>query len=116
MVFVGALLLSACGADTQALLLDTPTPPPVAEQPQAGEPEVVTEPEKLTDAETTNEEEQAQAEPTDPPAEPTPTIDDRIPEPELGFERGDPVLKATDPGTFVRSAGKPQLVELFAFW
>lgn len=35
---------------------------------------------------------------------------------EMGFERGSRTLKATDPGDFVKAAGKPQLVELFAFW
>ncbi|MEJ2759666.1 MAG: hypothetical protein P8046_14395 [Anaerolineales bacterium] len=34
----------------------------------------------------------------------------------LGFEPGDPNLKASDPNTFSPAAGEPQMVELFAFW
>ena len=41
--------------------------------------------------------------------------DTRIPEPELGFDYGDPNLKATAPSSFVRASGQPQLVELFAW-
>ena len=40
----------------------------------------------------------------------------QILEPELGFAPGDPNLKASNPSNFVRAAGQPQLVELFAFW
>ena len=39
-----------------------------------------------------------------------------IPMPELGFEPGDPELKATNPKVFTKAAGKPQMIELFAFW
>ncbi|HKJ26607.1 MAG TPA: hypothetical protein VJ965_03130 [Anaerolineales bacterium] len=42
--------------------------------------------------------------------------DGRLAMPELGFAPGDPDLKASDPANFVRAAGTPQMVELFAFW
>lgn len=35
---------------------------------------------------------------------------------ELGFELSDRELEASDPKDFVRAAGKPQVIELFAFW
>lgn len=40
--------------------------------------------------------------PVPPTVEPTPTV--RV------------LMLATDPATFVRAAGQPQLVEFFAFW
>jgi hypothetical protein len=39
-----------------------------------------------------------------------------IPVPELGFSYGTPGLYASDPDEFIAAAGKPQFVELFAFW
>ena len=47
--------------------------------------------------------------PTTPPME-------GIPVPELGFEYGAITLHASNPSSFVAAAGRPQLVELFAFW
>jgi hypothetical protein len=116
LVFILTLLLTACSADTEALLLDTPTPQPAADLPEVVETEVVSEPEPPVETDVPSEVEQPTAEPTATAVEATPTTDPRIPEPELGFRRGNPELKATDPSTFVRAAGKPQLVELFAFW
>jgi hypothetical protein len=43
-----------------------------------------------------------------------------LPADEVSSEQPTPTarvaLEATDPTTFVRAAGKPQLVEFFAFW
>ncbi|HKJ26605.1 MAG TPA: hypothetical protein VJ965_03120, partial [Anaerolineales bacterium] len=66
-------------------------------EPQAEEPTVVIEPTVTLPA-------------------PTATDDGTIPMPALGFEPGDPNLHATTPDIFIRAAGRPQLVELFAFW
>jgi len=38
------------------------------------------------------------------------------PAPDFGFEYGNPNLHASNPGNFAAAAGKPQMVELFAFW
>lgn len=34
----------------------------------------------------------------------------------LGFDLGDPELKATDPTAAALAKGEPQVVEFFAFW
>ena len=52
-----------------------------------------------------------------PTTKPTSTTSaTHTPLPALGFEYGDENLKASDTGKFVRAAGKPQVIELFAFW
>ena len=99
-LILAALLVAACVADTSVLMLDTPTPPPAVDQPSDPEP--------------TPEEPASPPEPTEP--DPVEDTQAGIPAPELGFDYGDPNLKATAPSDFVRAAGKPQLVELFAFW
>jgi thiol-disulfide isomerase/thioredoxin len=64
-------------------------------------------------------EEQSEAYPAPGYPEPVPTIDlEPYPSPE---ELADPppvktALEATDPSEFVQAAGKPQLIEFFAFW
>jgi len=106
LLLVAGLLLSACAAQTEVVPVEmTPTPPEAA---------LVQETPEMDD--NAPAEQQANQESTETLVESTQTPDPRIPEPELGFAYGDANLKATDPGSFVRAAGKPQLVELFAFW
>lgn len=50
--------------------------------------------------------------PTSPPIPPTTDI----PVPPMGFEYGAISLHASNPKNFVAAAGRPQLVELLAFW
>ena len=115
-VVLAGLLISACSAKTEAVMPEvTPT------QPESGlsedSPAEVASVEESTEVdENTTTETQSGSDVVEQTAESTPTADPRIPEPVLGFEYGDPNLKATAPSSFVRAAGKPQLVELFAFW
>jgi hypothetical protein len=102
------LLISACAADTEALQQEAATPKPTEDQIQGSEPEVDAVPDQPTEAESSLE--------VGEPADTDEPDDLSIPEPELGFEHGDPNLKATAPSTFMRAAGRPQMVELFAFW
>jgi hypothetical protein len=102
------LLISACAADTEALQQEAATPKPTEDQIQGSEPEV----DAVIDQPIETESSLAVGEPMDTPE----ATDAGIPEPELGFEHGYPNLKATAPSTFMRAAGKPQMVELFAFW
>jgi len=108
LVVLLTLLISACAADTEALKPATSTSKPTDDQIQDSEPEVDAVTDQPTEAESSLE--------VGEPAETAEPDDLSIPEPELGFEDGDPNLKATAPSTFMRAAGKPQLVELFAFW
>jgi len=116
MVLLAGLLISACGAETEAVMPEvTPT------QPESGlsedSPAEVASVEETSEMDENGAEEpQSGSDVAEEVAESTPTPDLRIPEPVLGFEYGDPNLKATAPSSFVRAAGKPQLVELFAFW
>jgi hypothetical protein len=115
-LLIAGLLLSACGAKTEAVMpevIPTETESGLSEDPPA---EVASVEETSVVDENTTTETQTGSDVAEPAAESTPTPDPRIPEPELGFEYGDPNLKATAPSSFVRAAGKPQLVELFAFW
>ena len=99
-----AFVLAACGPGTVQPQAEIPTDTPAPLPP-------------ITEAETPDSEPEADpTEITDAPPEPTPAADSTIPMPELGFERGAPQLKASDLNQFVKAAGKPQLVELFAFW
>ena len=113
---MAAFLLTSCGAESDVVL------PEVTPTQAEGSLSEETAPEAAATEETPEMEENAQAaEQTssdggEEVVESTPTPDLRIPEPVLGFEYGDPNLKATAPSSFVRAAGKPQLVELFAFW
>jgi len=51
------------------------------------------------------------------PASHTPTYAaTQIPNAELGVELSDRKIEASNPEEFVRGLGKPQVVELFAFW
>lgn len=108
LVVILTVLISACAANTDVLQPATSTAKPIDDQIQETEPETAAEPDQPTETEPSL----AVGEPMDTP-EPT---DAGIPEPELGFEYGDPKLKATAPRLFVRAAGRPQMVELFAFW
>lgn len=116
MVLLAGLLISACGAKTEAVMPEvTPT------QPESGlsedSPAEVASVEETSEMDENGAEEpQSGSDVAEEVAESTPTPDLRIPEPVLGFEYGAPNLKATAPSSFVRAAGKPQLVELFAFW
>ncbi|HSG25396.1 MAG TPA: hypothetical protein VLA32_04700 [Anaerolineales bacterium] len=116
MVLLAGLLISACGAETEAVMPEvTPT------QPESGlsedSPAEVASVEETSEMDENGAEEpQSGSDVAEEVAESTPTPDLRIPEPVLGFEYGAPNLKATAPSSFVRAAGKPQLVELFAFW
>lgn len=49
-------------------------------------------------------------------ASPTDTVVLEPTEITLGFDLGDPKLKATNPTAFVPASGEIQLVEFFAFW
>ena len=101
-----AFVLAACGPDVSALQSE-PSPPTNTPAPLP----------PITEAETpTSEPEVDSPDITEAQPEPTPAPDSTIPMPELGFERGAPQLKASDLSQFVKAAGKPQLVELFAFW
>lgn len=108
LVVISALLISACAANTDVLQPATSTPKPTADRIQDTEPETAVEPEQPTETDPSV----AVGEPMDTPE----STDAGIPEPELGFEYGDPNLKATAPRMFVRASGMPQMVELFAFW
>lgn len=116
MLLLAGLLISACGAETEAVMPEvTPT------QPESGlsedSPAEVASVEETSEMDENGAEEpQSGSDVAEEVAESTPTPDLRIPEPVLGFEYGAPNLKATAPSSFVRAAGKPQLVELFAFW
>jgi len=110
MLFLVGLLISACAANTEALL-----PEPTATQAEKLAPSaVVVEEASGSDAPPEGDPVVLEEQPVEESAE-TPS-DPRIPEPELGFDYGDPNLKATAPSSFVRASGQPQLVELFAFW
>lgn len=116
MVLLACLLISACGAKTEAVMPEV-TPTQTESGLSEDSPAEVASVEEVTEVdENTTTETQTGSDGAEQAAESTPTPDLRIPEPELGFEYGDPNLQATAPSTFVRAAGKPQLVELFAFW
>ena len=106
LLIVLAFVLVACGADTSTLQpeaeIPTVTPPPLPPSNQAETP--------------TSQPEIVEPNITEAPEEPAPTPNTTIPMPELGFDYGAPALKASDLSQFVSAAGKPQLVELFAFW
>jgi hypothetical protein len=109
LILLIGITLSACGADTTALQpADTPEveqAAPTTASEQTVEPAAPTAAQKQAEA------------PTDPPAVPTANVSgNTIPMPELGFELGDPALKATNPKVFTKAAGRPQVIELFAFW
>ena len=105
-----ALALSGCRSnasdDTLAVRGEPPPPPPADSSPPPADP-----PPPPADPAPT-----AMAEPT-PPAEPTATAEPEPTEVAIGpppaFREE---LEATDPQTVVLGAGRPQLVELFAFW
>jgi hypothetical protein len=63
-----------------------------------------------------NAPEQIAAEPTTEEAAPPAVVEESAGSYELGFTEGDPNLKATNPATVNLAAGKPQLIEFFAFW
>lgn len=109
LAMIQAVLLTGCAANTDALVVDTPRPMENVQKPVPTEGEAEAE-----IGQSSPEESESAAESTEASQEAT--DENRIPEPELGFDYGDPNLKATAPGAFVRAAGKPQLVELFAFW
>ena len=116
MLLMAGLLISGCGAKTEVVM-----PEVAPTQPESGlsedSPAEVASVEEATEVdENASAEPQSGSDGADEAVESTPTPDPRIPEPALGFEYGDPNLKATAPSSFVRAAGKPQLVELFAFW
>jgi hypothetical protein len=104
LLFVVAILLAACSADTSAL------------QPDAAQPEETGTPSQEPENQPQEEENQPQEEASQPDLQPEENEAKPPPEFELGFERGSLQLEATDPGSFVLAAGEPQLVELFAFW
>lgn len=107
-VLLAAFSLAACNANTAALTPATNTPLPPPTDPPL---------EPSTDANTIENPTPAMADdPTEAPDQDTSTTDGTIPMPELGFEPGDPKLKASDLQTFRKDVGQPQLVELFAFW
>ena len=106
-ILAAALLLAACAADTGAI------------QPDTGQPEEPANLSQESENQPQEEENQPQEEATQPEesdVQPEEIEAQPPPEFELGFERGSLQLKATDPESFVLAAGKPQLVELFAFW
>jgi len=106
---------AACSARTETVTLDAATPEPVSGG--AANNQVSNETGEVAAPETDENAPTEQPTDSDMPEESVDsTPDPRIPEPVLGFEYGDPNLKATAPSSFVRAAGKPQLVELFAFW
>lgn len=101
------LFLAACAADSDALQDNTPTSAEVTNVPASMPAEDSTSTEGVAE---NNPQSDYQDE---APAE-TAAPQDNLSA--LGFENGDPNLKASDPNTFSPAAGKPQLVELFAFW
>ena len=115
-VLLAGLLISACGAKTEAVMPGVTPTEPESGLSEGTVPEVAPVEETSEMDENAAEEPQSGSDVAEEVAESTPTPDPRIPEPVLGFEYGAPNLKATAPSSFVRAAGKPQLVELFAFW
>ena len=85
-----ALLLAACSGPPAQAVENTPAAPTVAAASAVTEPPVVTEAVAATEMSTA--------------AAPTATRAPRL------------ELEATDPSTVSLAAGKPQLVEFFAFW
>jgi hypothetical protein len=97
---LAGVLLAACGG--------TQTEPEAAQPaaPEAVEPEMAEAPAEEAPAEPVEEQQEA------PPAEEAAEASAY----ELGFTPGDPNLKASDATTAALQAGKPQLIEFFAFW
>ncbi|MDH5606835.1 MAG: hypothetical protein OEY93_08100 [Anaerolineae bacterium] len=97
LILVSSVIITACGANVDALK-PTDLPQPEVEiitaQPEATLP--VAELPSLT-------------------ATPEAAAQAGIPAPELGFSPGNINLRATDPSV-VRLGSGPQLVEMFAFW
>lgn len=104
---VALLLMAACAADTDALQVNTPAPAEVENTSSVLPAEDSTSTEETAE---NNAQNNTQDEAPSDMAEP----EDKLST--LGFENGDPNLKATDPNAFTPAAGEPQLVELFAFW
>lgn len=125
MLLVGMLIVSACSSQEDLTL--TPKEPAPAEQ--LGEQVVVISPteipEELIPTATTAEEptlaadEPSKGYPAPGYPVPVPTINlDPYPSPEEAAAPP-PVktgLEATDPSSVITAAGKPQLIEFFAFW